>query len=312
MRAFRVLMFAAAVILAAANEPANPAAGTSSGYEVSRIKNLRAGRLEINLKKGAIESISAGADITLESRDPSQPPLRLRADEFQFTNPETGAGPEKIVLIGNVIIDHQDGTITAGHAEWNQKTQTVILTEKPVINSPVASGLRGSRMELDLESGQLIIDSAEAESVSVSNASRGDAGGRDPALLRATDVRDWPGLLSKIKAQGAKSEASPGKRILTLLTADVRKQFLNLPENQTPDDETRAVIIRQLNSVLQRPEFYEESAWQGITLSPDASALLKKRADTGALGPTEVTRLNRLLFEAAFSNETVPVSGQTG
>ena len=117
-------------------------------------------------------------------------------------------------------------------------------------------------------------------------------------------VFDWPGLVAKIKGQGASDEPSPGKRIWELLTDNVRQKLAGLPDIPTSDEtpyELTLAVVEDLNRLLSDRSLYDEAAWRGIELEKNATDLIGRGVDK--LSEDDVARLNRILLEMAFPFE---------
>ncbi|HWB09586.1 MAG TPA: ABC transporter permease subunit [Pirellulales bacterium] len=117
------------------------------------------------------------------------------------------------------------------------------------------------------------------------------------------DVTDAKGLIEKIKRQSADPQSSPGKQIWALLS-DRYKSALE----PSDDAQTRAwagmIYVQlpgELNEVLASRNLYDEAAWSGISLTEETRELLGQGVDR--LDEEDVSRLNRLLLEAAYPDE---------
>jgi hypothetical protein len=136
---------------------------------------------------------------------------------------------------------------------------------------------------------------------------------RASAGLRPGDVDSWPVLIEKIREEGKSEQKSPSQRIWSLLTEEERKVFVDaakLPEQLQPRDIGRFQRVveqssRALNRLLERDDFYDPEAWQGIGASPELKELQKQ--DYAALATSDRQRFNRLLLEVAYP-ETVAIS----
>ena len=136
---------------------------------------------------------------------------------------------------------------------------------------------------------------------------------RASAGLRPGDVDSWPVLIEKIREEGKSGQKSPSQRIWTLLTEEERQVFIEaakLPEQPQPRDIGRFSCVverssRALNRLLERDDFYDAEAWQGIGTSAELTELQKQ--DYAALLTSDRQRFNRLLLEVAYP-ETVAIS----
>jgi ABC-2 family transporter protein len=121
--------------------------------------------------------------------------------------------------------------------------------------------------------------------------------------LRQNSIRNMSALVSKIEMQGRADELSPGKRIWSRLSDDLKTRLANrdalgggnVRGGLTSD------LLDDLNKLLGDREFYEPTAWSGINLNDETRALAERRSDS--LTDAEVKRRNRLLLEAAYPAE---------
>ena len=283
---------------------AAPEAKTVSGGKFNRLRLDKGRVVKFNIETGALESITGGFDITVLSEKAGEGEVRLRGSSMQASGQSAdGKGPEQIILEGDVVIDHPKANITAEKAEWNFAKNSLVFTGNPILNTDQVKGWRASRMELNMETGVFTsTDSQAAEVMMQRGEGSGEAAsGGATAVLAVADVKDWPGLLTKIKAQGQAAEASPGKQLLSLLDAKTREFFGALATDKAPGEKLQAQIVARLNSVLNSPRFYNADAWNGITLPAEAQELVKK--DLSSLSKPNLLKLNRMLLVAAYPNE---------
>jgi len=116
------------------------------------------------------------------------------------------------------------------------------------------------------------------------------------------DLLDVPELAERLKKEGQSNKPSPGRRIWSLIDADVRT---TLSETDTENADQRHFLIRfeltaALNGLLDKPDLYDEEAWQDVAVVEEARELMKRGVDD--LSEEELARLNRLLLEAAYPN----------
>ncbi len=236
-----------------------------------------------------IKEMTDGVRIILLSDDPDVKPLPIRAYTMQFDYKDQGATPSRIIMEGNVEVQHPQGTVTAERADWDFEKELLTFSGNPVMNSESIRGLRGSRILINFKSNTLEVVDMQAQQVPLRGV--GDA---DPSLLTEADFPDWPGFVQTLKAQAASDESSPGKQILAHLGADVSGQLTSTPLEVLI--ERKSSLINQLNKAIRKPGLYNETAWKNVTLSDEVKALMAKTAPEAA----EQTRLNRLLLEAAY------------
>lgn len=236
-----------------------------------------------------IKEMTDGVRIVLLSDDPDVKPLPIRAYTMQFDYKDQSATPSRIIMEGNVEVQHPQGTVTAERADWDFEKELLTFSGNPVMNSESIRGLRGSRILINFKTNTLEVVDMQAQQVPL----RG-VGEADPSLFTDEDFPDWPGFVQTLKTQAAKDEPSPGKQILAHLGADVSGQLAGTPLEVLI--ERKSSLINQLNKVIKKPGLYNETAWKNVTLSDEVKALMAKTAPEAA----EQTRLNRLLLEAAY------------
>ena len=117
-------------------------------------------------------------------------------------------------------------------------------------------------------------------------------------LLNQADVTDWKQFARALQTQGQAAAPSPAKRIWSLMTPEAKGFVTNLVKAGWPDKYTKGQVADDLNRLLARQDFYDESAWRGVALTPEASAWLK--ATPAQLSPADLCRLNAQLLASAF------------
>lgn len=123
--------------------------------------------------------------------------------------------------------------------------------------------------------------------------------------LSPEDVTDW-GKLAKLIADQAKSSSlSPGKRVWQLLDKEGQNALSAIASANYADQFQKMSVIRSLDDVLSKREFYQEEAWKDIHLDPNVQTLLSKSASI--LTETELYQRNNLLLFDAFPGLFTPV-----
>jgi len=275
--------------LSLAQGPASAQPTDMGGYNAMRIDSV--GLLEGGFD-GTIKRMTEGVSITLLADDPNLQNLPIRAGRMDFTWPAGASTPSVIIMEGNVKIDHPQASVTAQRAEWNFDRGELIFTGDPIMRSDQVKEMRGERMVLNFELNSFQVSGARVSELPLRGAGTAPAGSAD--LLTESDVRDWPGLIGAIKSEAGAGGATPGGRVLAALPAAERDQF-----NQAPLDlliQNKGLVLQAINQALRQGSFYSADAWQGKSLPDEASALLGKDERTAQ----ETTRLNRLLFKAAY------------
>jgi len=297
MRMACALMLACSAALAAetAKAPA-PAAAPEKGSGMSGYSSMEieAGRMKGNFATGAIDEMTEGAKIRLLSTDPDKKPLPIKAQTMKFTWKEGQSTPSTIVMDHNVEVNHPDAQITAGHAEWNFESGEVVFTGEHVVNNDRIKGLRGEKMMLNVKTNNFEVIRVRADEVPLQGMDVPGGGKGDASLLREGDVKDWAGLIGKLRAEANAEPASPGRQIVSQISADNRKLLMSVDTAVLL--QRKGDIVKLMNSVLKSPKLYSADAWKGHALNEEAQKLASAEKRT----PDEQIRLNRLLLNAAY------------
>jgi lipopolysaccharide export system protein LptA len=266
------------------------AQGSTDGYDIMSVK---AGKWSGNLNTGRlVDSLTGNAHIVLKTEDGSKPDLPIKANTITFTWKEGQSVPSTIKMVGNVDIKHPDAKVKSERADWNLDSGDLEFTGDPVMDSVAFSGLRASKISINLNTGAYSIDQGAAENVALMNEESG-GGAPIPGELAESDITDWAGLINAIKAQGKAEGDNPGKQVLKQLDEKTRG-FLQSVDTPTLLS-NKGDILKKLNGVLRRPGLFKRAAWPG-GLSDEIEALLKISSQT----PEQQVRQNRLLLQAAY------------
>ncbi|MCC5633836.1 Tc toxin subunit A [Nostoc sphaeroides CHAB 2801] len=120
--------------------------------------------------------------------------------------------------------------------------------------------------------------------------------------LEVSDIRDWTSFISKIKEQ----KDSLIQRLWQLFPQSTQDIFNSqkLSEDQKEykplTEENKNKIIKALNEILYRRDFYQEDKFKDVQVSNDIHQLLVSKE---ILLRNEIYKLNRLLLENSFPNE---------
>jgi hypothetical protein len=284
-------------------QPEQTATEKAAAQTASRIRIDKARVFVMDIEKGLPKSITGGFDVTVLAEKPGEKDVRLRGGEMEFIG-DSGKGPERVVLKDNVLIDHPQGAIRAEKAEWDFVSNQLVFTGNPVFESDKVKGGRAAKIELNLNTNQMIFENLQTDEITIPSGgspgggpSEATAGG----ILSASDVKNWPALLTKIKSQAQEQTASPGKQLLSVLTSKDRETFMSFPTEKEPSGQIKAMILGRFNRALDSPRFYNPDAWKGITLSEEMQEIAKK--DLSSLPKADLGRFNRSLIEAAFPGE---------
>ncbi len=273
---------------AAAQEPG----GDMGGYTSMQID---AGRFKGTFGKGmAIKEMTDGVRITLTSKDPGMTPLPIRAYTMKFDYAEGATKPSKIIMEGNVEVQHAMGTITSEKAEWDFGTGMLIFSGSPLINSDKVKNLRGSEIIFNFKTNEFEVKNMSVAEANFEGFGGAAGGGGDGAALTESAVGDWAAFLKALQTQAAAEAASPGKQLVGLLDKGARAALMNTPAADLAAK--KGDVAKMLNKVLRSAKLYNEAAWKGVEIGEEAKALLAK----GALQGGEQTKLNLLLLQAAY------------
>jgi hypothetical protein len=251
--------------------------------------------------------------LTLEPDDASQKPLIMHANEaiMKFSD-DGGNAPDTMELNGKVTVDGEMGNVTSEKALMNMKNKEVLFTGSVVFDltgSGQGKGKTGT-LSINMDTGDFkMTGNVEGEAPLTHDDSTSDKPGApkkekssDPSLLKTSDITDWPGLIGKIQEQTKGSAPSPGKQIMSVLSAKAQGQFAQIPTGGITDN-MKGLILGQFNSALRNPKLYTAKAWDGITLDEETNTLLRRPPP---LQPVDLSRLNRLLLQAAYPNMIAP------
>jgi hypothetical protein len=271
--------------------------------------DLDAGEFAFNFETQQIERMSRGADITFYPDDPGERPMRLRARDISFGwQSRESNEPSSMLLEGNVIISHPRGEIRAARADWDVATSVMIFTGSPSITSDQRGTLTGERMELNLQTGEFRGVNIRGENVPI----RGSGADAPPAgaqnLLSTAAVDDWPALLTAIRQDSQREGPSPGRRILSLMTPQVRAGFDNLADATELAEGQKRLVTDALNGLLSSPRLYDAESWEGLEVAPG----ILTAAQAPELPEAERVMVNRALLHAAypdFIGPHTPVEG---
>ena len=255
-------------------------------------------------------TLKGNVELKLIPEDSSQKPLIMHAAEaIMKTTTEDGNAPDTMELNGKVSVDGEMGTVTSNNAVMDMKTKNVTFTGAVVFNLEMGDG-KAESLIFNMDTQEVHMTGSPTGKFQISQGDGpGDKSGApkttkttDPSVLKISDISDWAGLIGKIQEQAKASASAPGKQIMKLLSAKAQGQFAQIPAASIPEN-MKGPILGQLNQVIRSPKFYDAKAWQGITLDDETNALLRRPTP---LQPEEVSRLNRLLLEAAYPNTITP------
>ena len=119
--------------------------------------------------------------------------------------------------------------------------------------------------------------------------------------LCVSDIEHWRSFCTKINKERSESMPRPGKRIWSLLPADVRSMVEQAARGHSPAEGWKSKIVDALNHLLANREFYRKEDFQDVVLTKKAKDLLSR--DRKGLSEQDVQTLNRLLLQASYPQE---------
>ncbi len=120
-------------------------------------------------------------------------------------------------------------------------------------------------------------------------------------LLSRYDVTDWKTFAVKLNRGGDQWTAqNVESRLFSQLNAAARKALQEIAQSDRPSNYALRVMSRAISKQLEKPNFYNPTAWLGISLTPETQELCSRVPATLSL--TELYRRNVLLLYAAFPN----------
>ncbi len=125
--------------------------------------------------------------------------------------------------------------------------------------------------------------------------------------LQPADVRNWPGLLTGLRAAGEADAPSPGKRVWSLLIESTRQAIIDGGDfiEAAPDEALTATAFDELTGLLSRKDLYQPDAWKGVELNLRAEHLVGLLAGQKPAAD-RIVELNRSLLASAFPRDVAP------
>jgi lipopolysaccharide export system protein LptA len=221
---------------------------------------IEAGNMKGNFATGAIEEMTGGVRIKLLSDEADMEDLPISANSMRFTWVEGRTTPTTIIMEKNVSVNHPDASVTADRAEWDFDSGELVFSGNPEVNNDRLKGLRGDKMTLNLKTNTFEVSQVRADQVPLQ--APGGAGSTAPKdSLRASDIKDWKQLLDTIKQQAQADAASPGKQIVSQMSAQNQQLLLALDTALLL--ERKEDILKLINDLLPKPGLYNKTAWDG-------------------------------------------------
>lgn len=124
-------------------------------------------------------------------------------------------------------------------------------------------------------------------------------------------IADRSTLVMQLGAQDAAEAPSPGKHIMSLGSDDFRKLVKKYTGEKNPDDMDffeQQILLEELNSILQKPNFYDEESFADVPQIEEVEELLKRGPEQ--LNRDELLYLNRQLLWSAYPLAVMPVPNE--
>ena len=119
------------------------------------------------------------------------------------------------------------------------------------------------------------------------------------SLFSVCDILEWKDFIKSLKE---KRDTDPDKKQIRDFLDEESKEFIeNWEHGKTLNEESKESIIKGLNDILKRKDFYKAEAFENIELSREAKELYDKGLDN--LCDNQVQRFNRILFESIYPHE---------
>lgn len=297
IRTILCALCAASTILCATPAPAQDEAGQSSYKYV----DIRRGDMEGYFRGGPFaEKMTGGVELVFVAENEADN-MVVNADTITFQySEEDDTSPTGALLEGNAHIVSAGNDISSPKATMNFKENRVFFTGGVRVSMEAAQDVLADSLDLDLSTGYYKLTKIRQGRINAQKL--GLAGSATtPFHLSEDHITDWAGFIGLLKSESTQSAASPGKHIVGLLSAE--EQDALAKGNVTTLVSQKDALIKALNGLFASPEFYDVSAWNGITLSREIRDLIADapEAEAGRV------RLNRLLFQAAFPGYVAPV-----
>lgn len=117
-------------------------------------------------------------------------------------------------------------------------------------------------------------------------------------LLSTLDILDWKRFARELILHSAAPNRSPAKSIWERLQPSARDAVKELSEAEWPGAFLKSAIVEELNKLLVRPDFYDETAWR--TVSVPREFLRLSDSDRAKQSVSDLCRFNAAIFAAAF------------
>jgi hypothetical protein len=120
------------------------------------------------------------------------------------------------------------------------------------------------------------------------------------AYLTRHDIprKQWVPFCRKLLEQGASDSPSPGRRIKTLMKPEIWEKVREITTLEWPYNFIKTQVTDELSGLLERTDFYDDTAWQTTPLPSAARRVLQQ--DRDSLPVPKLCRANAVALHAAF------------
>jgi len=119
------------------------------------------------------------------------------------------------------------------------------------------------------------------------------------SLFSVGDILKWEYFVKSLKKE--RDTESDKKQIWNFLKEESKELIKNWEPGKTLNEKFKKSIIKGLNEILMRRDFYRAEAFDKIELSKEAKELYVKGVDN--LSDNQIQKFNRFLFEAIYPQE---------
>ncbi len=119
------------------------------------------------------------------------------------------------------------------------------------------------------------------------------------------DVPFPQGLCYRILQESRQQQATPGKRIFALATADQRQQIAKAATEQKLSEKEQSDLRTTLNAILRRADFYDDDSF--VFVPGKFNLIVAQAVDRGDAAPKDPL-FNRLLLEKCYPLQIVSLS----
>jgi WD40 repeat protein len=120
------------------------------------------------------------------------------------------------------------------------------------------------------------------------------------SLFKMTEAIDWSNLCLRVSNEAKKASPNPSGRVLEVLPQEKREAILSVAQGAVID-ERKSEVVQTFNEVLKDRSLYQAEDFERVQIKGDAKILLNRGQDS--LSDSEIEKLNRLIFEAAYPQE---------